>query len=155
MPMERPWCQTLTVMNTSTPSSAEACRTAAPADVDHSASGPSERRTQRRVRRVWDALLWVSEKTERAVVRVCQWLLRVVLRGIRAFLAGAGAFAFLALLGALSIGVDSVGTKAMLYFIAIGGGVGVVIQRTFKKFAFLRKLARITGVDVVLETGAD
>ena len=68
-----------------------------------------------------------------------QWLLRFVLRTIRAFLAGVGAFALLLLGLGRSVGMEQVDIEGLLGFLVIGGVVGVVLQRSFKRFALLRR----------------
>ena len=68
-----------------------------------------------------------------------RWLLRFVLRTIRAFLAGAGAFGLLVLGLGLSVGIEQVRIEGLLGLLLTGGIVGVIRQRSFKRFALLRK----------------
>ena len=68
-----------------------------------------------------------------------RWLLRFVLRTIRAFLTGVGAFALLVLIIVRSLGIEHVYIDALLGILVIGGVVGVIVQRRFKRFALLRR----------------
>ena len=93
------------------------------------------------------ATLWKQTRASRILDRISsglrwlgQWLLRFVLRTIRAFLAGVGAFALLVLSLARSVGIEHVNTEALLGMLVTGGVVGVVVQRSFKKFTLLRKM---------------
>ena len=106
-----------------------------------------------RLRKTWIAIRRLSAYIDRALMRLGQWLSRVVLRAVRAFLAGAGAFSLMALIVAFSAGFDSLGTRAMLSFVITGGVLGVAIQRFFKKFAWLRKIAQPIGVEAISDLG--
>ena len=102
-----------------------------------------------RVRRALRAIHRAGDFIDNALSRMWEWLLRMVLRTARAFLAGAGAFSLPFLIIALSLGIDTVRTLTTLTATVTGGLLGVVIQRTFKKFAWLRKIALAIGVEAI------
>ena len=89
---------------------------------------------------------WKRTKVSRVIDRISsglrwlgRWLLRFVLRTIRPFLAGVGAFALLLLGLARSVGIEQVNAEGLLGLLMTGGLVGVVLQRSFKRFTLLRK----------------
>ena len=105
------------------------------ADVDEAAPGMSR-----------IATIWKHTRASRILDRMSsglrwlgRWLLRFVLRTIRAFLAGVGAFALLLLGLARSVGIEQVNAEGFLGLLVTGGVVGVILQRSFKRFALLRK----------------
>lgn len=71
-----------------------------------------------------------------------------VLRTIRAFLAGAGAFGLLVLGLGLSVGIEQVRIEGLLGLLLAGGIVGVILQRSFKRFALLRKVGDLLTLRV-------
>ena len=77
-----------------------------------------------------------------------RWLLRFVLRTIRAFLAGAGASALLLLGLGLAAGIEQVDIEGLLGLLLTGGVVGVILQRSFKRFALLRKAGDLLTLKV-------
>ena len=92
------------------------------------------------------ATLWKQTRVSKILDRISsglhwlgQWLLRFVLRTIRAFLAGVGAFALLLLGLGRSVGIEQVDIEGLLGLLLTGGIVGVILQRSFKRFALLRK----------------
>ena len=82
-------------------------------------------------------------------------LLRSVPRTIRAFLAGVGAFALLLLGLARSVGIAQVDTEPLLGLLVTGGGVGVVLQRSFKKLALLRRAGELLTLRVAGLAGTE
>lgn len=84
-----------------------------------------------------------------------QWLLRFVLRTIRAFLAGVGAFALLSLITVRSVGIEHVYVDGFLGLLVTGGVVGVVLQRSFKKFALLRRAGELLTLRVAVLAGTE
>lgn len=101
------------------------------------------------------ATLWKQTRASRILDRVSRglqwlgrWLLRFVLRTIRAFLAGVGAFALVVLGLARSVGIEQVNAEALLALLVTGGVVGVVLQRSFKKFALLRRAGELLTLRV-------
>ena len=98
---------------------------------------------------------WQRTKASRILDRISsglrwlgQWLLRFVLRTIRAFLAGVGAFALLLLGLARSVGIEQVNAEGLLGLLMTGGLVGVVLQRSFKRFALLRRAGELLTLRV-------
>ena len=104
------------------------------------------------------ATLWRQTKASRILDRISRgfrwlgrWLLRFVLRTIRAFLAGVGAFALLVLGLASVLGIEQVNADGLLGLLLTGGVIGVVLQRSFKKFALLRKAGDFLRVAAIAE----
>ena len=79
-----------------------------------------------------------------------RWFLRFVLRTIRAFLAGVGAFALLLLGLARSVGIEQVNAEGLLGLLVTGGLVGVILQRSFKRFALLRRAGELLTLRVAV-----
>ena len=84
-----------------------------------------------------------------------QWLVRFVLRTIRAFLAGVGAFALLLLGLGRAVGIEQINTDALLGLLVTGRVVGVILQRTFKKFALLRRAGELLTPRVAVLAGTE
>ena len=100
---------------------------------------------------------WQRTKASRTLDRISsglhwlgRWLLRFVLRTIRAFLAGVGAFALLVLGLARSVGIEQVGAEALLGVLLTGGVIGVMLQRSFKRFALLRRAGELLTLRVAV-----
>ncbi len=132
--------------NSPSPTNAEPTTTE---DVGKAASGMSRIATlwkQTRASKMLDRL-------SRGLQWLGRWLLRFVLRTIRAFLAGVGAFALLALITVRSIGIEHVSVDGFLGLIVMGGVIGVVLQRSFKKFALLRKAGELLTLRVAVLAG--
>ncbi len=87
--------------------------------------------------------------------RLWRWLLRFVLRTSRAFLAGAGALNLLVFGTVRSAGVEwaTISISEVLLLSLAGGVMGVVIQRRYKRFAFLDRLsgAQVCNIEAVEE----
>ena len=105
---------------------------------------------------------WQRTKASRILDRISsglrwlgQWLLRFVLRTIRAFLVGVGAFALLLLGLARSVGIEQVNAEGLLELLMTGGLVGVVLQRSFKRFALLRRAGELLTLRVVAIAGTE
>ena len=90
----------------------------------------------------------VIDHISRSLRWLGRWLLRFVLRTIRAFLAGAGAFGLLVLGLGLSVGIEQVRIEGLLGLLLTGGIVGVILQRSFKRFALLRKVGDLLTLRV-------
>ena len=83
----------------------------------------------------------LDQHLSRFAHRLWQWLLRFVFRASRAFLAGAGALTLL-VLGSLRLaGIERVSISGVLYLLLVGGGIGVAIQRFYKRIALLRRIS--------------
>ena len=100
---------------------------------------------------------WQRTKASRTLDRISsglrwlgRWLLRFVLRTIRAFLAGVGAFALLVLGLGRAVGIEHVEIEALLGLLMTGGLVGVVLQRSFKRFALLRRAGELLTLRVAV-----
>lgn len=105
---------------------------------------------------------WKRTKVSKVIDRISsglhwlgRWLLRFVLRTIRAFLAGVGAFALLVLGLARSVGIEQVDTEGLLGLLVTGGVVGVVLQRSFKKFALLRRVGESLTLKAAAVAGTE
>ncbi len=90
----------------------------------------------------------LDQRLSRIARRVWRWILVFVLRALRAFLAGAGAFALLVLGSLRSAGIERVNICGVLLLLLFGGFGGVVIQRCYKRFAFIRRMSEFLAVKV-------
>lgn len=84
-----------------------------------------------------------------------RWVLRFVLRTIRAFLAGVGGFAIVILGLGRPAGLEQVDTGVLLGLLMAGGFVGVALQRSFKRFALLRRLGELVTLKVAVTAGTE
>ena len=90
----------------------------------------------------------LDQRLSRIAHRVWRWLLVFVLRTSRAFLAGTGAFTLLVLGSLRSAGIERVNISGVLLLLLIGGFVGLVIQRYYKRIALVRRISEFLAVKV-------